>query len=92
MEYMLVWAFSLERGRALCPGAPVRPDLARGLDRGRKEGGVYLGVQGLLQAVKVLLFILIQSDGIIKLQNLSIHTAALICQSTKVSRRTFLNE
>jgi len=32
MEYMLVWAFSLERGRALCPRAPVRPDLARGLD------------------------------------------------------------
>ncbi len=42
MEYMLVWAFSLERGRTLCPGAPVGPDLARGLE----AGGVYLGVLG----------------------------------------------
>lgn len=52
MEYMLVWAFSLERGRALCPGAPVRPDLARGLDRGRKEGGGLFRCTGIITSSK----------------------------------------
>lgn len=53
MEYMLVWAFSLERGRALCPGAPVRPDLARGLDRGlSKEGGGLFRCTGIITSSK----------------------------------------
>ncbi len=41
MEYMLVWAFSLERGRTLCPGAPVGPDLARGIDGTLRGRGLF---------------------------------------------------